>query len=83
MLKVLGFRRWLAWRLVRIASRLYDASFYERIQLRNGYGDVVAEILIEGDEYGCGVFSGFGEGKHPPYTLTWDEFDTLDEMMGE
>lgn len=83
MLRPLSPRRWVAWRLVCLAHRLYDATFYERIQLRNGYGDVVAEVCIEGDEYGAGVWSVFGEGKHPPFTLIHDEFNTFDEMMGE
>lgn len=47
----IGIRQWIAWKLVRIAHKLYDATYWEVIKSPDGF----TNILIEANEYGGGV----------------------------
>lgn len=55
----LGPRRWLAWKLVRVAFRLCDTEYQQRIIVTNKSGVVVASIGVVGDAYGCGISDVF------------------------
>lgn len=69
----IGSRRWIAWKLVQLAHRIYDASFYERITIKHKSGEVVCEIDVQSDMYGAGVMSMFGS-EFGDYEIEWDEF---------
>lgn len=68
-----GTRRWIAWKLVQLAHRIYDATFYERITVAGPDGPEI-EIDIAADMYGGGVMSSYGHDRFGDYQLTWDEF---------
>jgi hypothetical protein len=82
MLPRFGNRRWIAWKLVQLAARIYDAEFYERIVIRDSDGDDVLEFTVTSDLYGCGVSSSIGHDEFGGYTVTWEEFtpDWLEEL---
>lgn len=46
----MGFRKWLAWRLVRLANRLHDPDWLESIIIQSPSGREY-RIEILGDEY--------------------------------
>lgn len=78
----MGIRQWIAWKLVCIAHKLYDATYWEVIKSPDGF----TNILIEGDEYGGGVSACMNVlwCESPPAELehlTLVEFDDLDEAM--
>lgn len=56
----IGNRRWIAWKLVQLAARIYDAEYYQRIYINGPDGKQVFEAGIIGDLYGAGVFTTFG-----------------------
>lgn len=56
----IGNRRWIAWKLVQLAQRIYDAEYYERITVTNPDGRLVYEAVINADLYHGGVSSTFG-----------------------
>ncbi|SKM81542.1 Uncharacterised protein [Mycobacteroides abscessus subsp. massiliense] len=60
MIRKLGIRRWLAWRLVQLAHRVADTTVVERIVIVAPDGGPVVEWEIEGDAYGGGVSSQTG-----------------------
>ncbi|PVB03135.1 hypothetical protein [Mycobacteroides abscessus] len=60
MIRELGVRRWLAWRLVQLAHRIADTTVIERIVIVGPDARPVVEWEIEGDAYGGGVFSQTG-----------------------
>lgn len=69
-------RRWLAWRLVQLAHRIFDAEYYERIYVNDGDGGLVFEAIICSDLYGGGVSSMYGApGSEIPVgsTVHWDD----------
>lgn len=60
MIRELGLRRWLAWRLVQLSHRIADTTVTERIVIVAPDGGPVVEWEIEGDAYGGGVSSQTG-----------------------
>jgi hypothetical protein len=60
MIRGLGLRRWLAWRLMQLAHRIADTTVTERIVIVAPDGGPVVEWEIEGDAYGSGVSSQTG-----------------------
>lgn len=73
------FRKWLAWKLVQVAARLYDAEWEESITITTPTGDGI-EIDVLGDEYGCGISGTSGIAWGPGETavvngwaFTWHE----------
>lgn len=77
-------RKWLAHKLVLLANRIHDPSWYSVI---TPGGDNDSYILITNNSYGDGVSAGrrvrwMGEdGKipdGPPLPLDWADFDNLD-----
>lgn len=68
MFKNLSFREWFAWKLVCIAHKIFNADFYELVELDD------ANILVVGSRYGHGILSSTG--------FDWNnfkEFDTYEE----
>lgn len=66
-------RRWIAWKLVQLAARLYDDEYAERIVIASDNGDV-GEFLIVSSVYGRGVSSYVGYDKVGNCSITWEEF---------
>ena len=64
----MGLRKWSALKLVRLAHRIYDATWYETVKI----GDV--EILIEADSYGGGIQMMYGD-------CDWKDHDTHEEAL--
>lgn len=60
-------RQWIAWRIVRLAHRIYDATWWETVEIGN------TRILIEADNYGGGIQSIMGGD--------WKDHDTFDEAL--
>lgn len=52
-------RRWIAWKLVRLAHRIYDAEIYERIWIEDANGSLLFDAEICSDLYGDGVSTFF------------------------
>src|SRR5690606_19887839 len=83
--ELLGVRRWIAWKLVRLAARIYDPEHYERVWVEDPHGRTVFEAVIVADVYGCGLSSVLGrEGEVLPAgsMINWDwdyRPDWLDE----
>lgn len=77
-----GNRRWIAWKLVQLAHRIYNAEFNERIVIQDFNGDDIAEWIINADLYGGGVSSSYGLDEFGGFTATWGEF-TPDWLEGE
>ncbi|QRY51705.1 hypothetical protein [Mycolicibacterium septicum] len=61
----IGNRRWIAWKLVQIAYRIYNPTFYQRIHIEDPAGLTLFEAVIAGDLYGSGIESEYG----PPVEL--------------
>lgn len=55
----LGPRRWIAWKLVQLASRIYQAEYEQTITVTPPQGHEI-EIHVIGDLYGCGISSTSG-----------------------
>lgn len=51
-------RRWIAWKLVKLARRIYDTEYCESITITNSEGAEVAVITAVSDDYHCGVTGG-------------------------
>lgn len=85
VVKRLGARGWIAWRLNRLAKHIYDDTIYQQMIFPNG-----AEQLAIGSEFGYGIVMLAG---HPLEDTTWEwdwedytpeEFDKrLDEQIGQ
>lgn len=60
MIRELGVRRWVAWKLVQLAYKIHDPDYYERIYITDADGDEVFWANISADIYGCGVSSMYG-----------------------
>lgn len=82
----MGFRKWLAWMLQRLAAKVYYAEWEETITLRPPSGADMT-IHVTGDEYGCGIGSTSGifwDGKEPMtadvggFQLVWSERRKVD-----
>ncbi|WP_032364038.1 hypothetical protein [Rhodococcoides fascians] len=61
-------RQWIAWRLVRLAHRIYDATWYQTVEVSG------VEILIEADNYGGGIQMMYGD-------CDWKDHDTHEEAL--
>lgn len=59
MIRELGVRRWVAWRLVQLARLFYDAEWREFISIDTPDGKHL-RIDVVGDEYACGISSTSG-----------------------
>lgn len=58
----LGLRRWIAWRLVRLAERIFTSSYEEELIIVDTTTDQeVMRVGVFGDYYGSGVSSIFNE----------------------
>ncbi|AID58880.1 hypothetical protein PBI_GAIA_61 [Mycobacterium phage Gaia] len=81
----LGPRRWIAWKLVQLAYRIYDAERYERIYVNDPDGNLVFEAVVIGDLYGCGISSIFRDGAELPArsVIHWDEDYRPDWLEGD
>lgn len=69
-------RRWIAWKLVQLAYRVFDAGYYERIYINDAGGRLVFDAVICSDLYGCGVssmYGGAGESLGEGSTVHWDD----------
>lgn len=69
----IGSRRWIAWKLVQLAHRIYDATYYEQIIICGPTGKPITEFTINADEYGGGVSicdgpDAFGNGHSVHWT---------------
>ncbi len=73
-------RRWIAWKLVQLAARIFDAEYYERILIKDAEGRLVYEAIIVGDLYGNGVSSIYGNDitLDAGSTVHWDDDYTPD-----
>lgn len=68
----IGNRRWIAWKLVQLAERIYDAEFYDRIRVVNNYGVTEWEAVVVGDLYGRGISSTRGHDEINHYRILWE-----------
>lgn len=66
-----GSRRWIAWKLVQLAAKLYDAEYTEHIMIHPSVGKSL-DITIIGDSYGCGISSIDGPGSSTRYLNVWE-----------
>jgi hypothetical protein len=78
-----GSRRWIAWKLVQLAHRVYDAEYYEQITITGPDGEDLVEFVINADLYGGGVsmmtgHENFGEG----YGVHWTDDYVPDWLTG-
>lgn len=73
MIRELGVRRWIAWRLVQLATRIWDHETLQRIQIRNASGELVIEWESLANTYGHGVFSQHGRTEFGGYTAVIEE----------
>lgn len=77
MLRHLGPRRWIAWKLVCLAHRIYDATHHETVRVINPDGVKILELLIQDDEYGGGIFafeSRAPEGYEVEHLYRWPDY---------
>lgn len=78
-----GSRRWIAWKLVQLAHRVFDAEFYERIVISGPDGEDIIEFEIVADLYGGGVSSQFGcDTFGDGYGVRWED-DYVPEWLAE
>ncbi|WPH57721.1 hypothetical protein [Mycobacterium phage WXIN] len=56
----IGNRRWIAWKLVQLAWRVYNPEYCQRIHITRPDGRQVFEAVIVADLYGNGVSSTIG-----------------------
>ena len=80
--KRISGRRWIAWKLVRLAHRIHDADYRQVVRLPG----TERHLMIEGSEYGHGVTSsrGFEWHESPPDEVTRPvvvDFDDFDEAL--
>jgi len=68
-------RRWIAWKLVQLAARIYDAEYHERITIRDYEGNPVIEWHVVSDLYGCGVSSQHGDTAFGEFAAVCEEFE--------
>lgn len=54
----MGVRRWVAWKLVQVAAKIYDTETHERITVWDSLGGLIGTWTVTGDAYGCGITSG-------------------------
>lgn len=59
-------RRWIAWKLVQLAWRIYNPDYYERIYVLGPDGELLFDAEISADLYSCGVSMLFGYGEPLP-----------------
>lgn len=72
----MSIRQWVALKLVRLAYRLHNPEYYERIHVNGPDGALLFEAIIAADEYGSGVsfmFGGHGEALPDGSTVHWDD----------
>lgn len=69
----LGYRRWLAWKLVQLAERIHPSQSEEVITVRSKFtGTTLVEIGVVEDLYGAGV--SYVHGELPSdLELTWGD----------
>lgn len=86
MIRELGLRRYVAWKLVQLAHLLHDAEHYERLYITAAGGGEIFSAEIVGDEYGCGIATlnnrHWGEVLPAGCRVHWDDDykpDWLDE----
>lgn len=77
----IGSRRWIAWKLVQLAARIYDAESYERITITGPEG-VVHTLDVVNDGYGAGISGGNGRDEFGGYRLDLD-FDYRPDWLDE
>lgn len=63
-------RRWIAWKLVQLAWRIYDPDYCERIYVLGPDGKLLFDAGISADLYGNGVSMLFGFGNPLPAGAT-------------
>lgn len=63
-------RRWIAWKLVQLAWRIYDPDYYERIYVLGPDGTLLFDAEISASLYGEGVSSMFCAGAELPAGTT-------------
>lgn len=81
-----GVRYWVAWKLVQLAYRVKDTTFFQVIRIPGG-----SAVLIEADTWGAGVRCALGVGhdgiaEHAgwPVLMEFDDHNAaLDWMHGE
>lgn len=83
LLPRIGSRRWIAWKLVQLAHRIFNAEYHERIVVSGPDGEDIIEFVINGDLYGGGVsmqygHDTFGDG----YSVRWED-DYVPEWLTE
>lgn len=71
----MSLSRWVAWKLVRLAARIYDSEYLERIAVLDKKGNPVIEWLVVADGYGAGVSGSTGRDHFGSYTAVWEEID--------
>lgn len=80
-------RQWIAWKLVQLAHRIFDAEYYESIYINDSDGARICEAIICSDLYGGGVsvmYGGMGESLPEGATIHWDDDykpDWLDDWI--
>lgn len=80
----IGSRRWIAWKLVQLAHRVFDAEYYERIVIHDPEGDELIEFVINADLYGGGVSSQTGwDSFAGGYHVAWYDNFHPDWLRGE
>jgi hypothetical protein len=57
--EVMNLRKWLAYRLVRLAHRLHNPDWVDHIGIETSSGRAI-DINVIGDEYGRGISSTSG-----------------------
>lgn len=67
----IGSRRWIAWKLVQLAHRIFDAEYYETITVTDSNGEEVVEFLIVSDLWGNGVSMQTGSTTFGGYNVSW------------
>lgn len=71
----IGSRRWIAWKLVQLAHRFYDAEYDEVCAVYDKQGQLISRWDIVGSEYGSGVSSQFAPGVERGYRIYYSEVD--------
>jgi hypothetical protein len=68
-------RRWIAWKLVQLAWRIYDPDYYERIWIEGPGGELIFDAEICSDLYGSGVSTMFHRGEIPAGSTVHHDHD--------
>lgn len=73
MIKSLGIRRWIAWKLVQLAARVYYSELHQTLSVYAPDGHRIVQWLVVGDDYCAGTFPQDMHYSPDGYTVIWED----------